>query len=99
MTLKNKFNSPTKLKQRGDSYTPEPPKPATIETYAGLPIGTAAVFVSQWPPAFIQRNTLYVVGEIDGVKHIVVTNETGGIGFEGSSNQYRFFNSSNEQIG
>jgi hypothetical protein len=93
MTLKNKFNSPTKLKQRGDSYTPEPPK------YAGLPIGPAAVFVSQWPPAFIQKNTLYVVGEINGAKHIVVTTETGDIGFEGSSNQYRFFNSSNEQIG
>ena len=93
MTLKNKFNSPTKLKQCGDSYTPKPPKPA------GLPIGTAAVFVSQWPPAFVQRNTLYVVGEIDGVKHIVVTNENGDIGFEGGSNQYRFFNSSNEQIG
>ena len=96
MTLKNKFNQPTKLKQRGDSCTPEP---ASTGTYAGLPIGTAAVFVSQWPPAFVQRNTLYVVGEIDGVKHIVVTNETGGIGFEGGSNQYRFFNSSNEQIG
>ena len=50
MTLKNKFNSPTKLNQRGDSYTPEPPKSASVETYAGLPIGTAAVFVSQWPP-------------------------------------------------
>lgn len=99
MTLKNKFNSPTKLKQCVDSYTPEPPKPASINTHAGLPIGTSAVFVSVWPPAFIQKNTLYVVGEIGGVKHIVVTDESGNIGFEGGSNQYRFFNSSNEQIG